>query len=158
MVAERNNSKISMVLPRKGVFLTYTTRPTGSAWSSHHSHSEHLTDGCSVLTSVSTITKTVKRGNWDRQTAIKYFCPEVTHVCFAHICLAKASPLATHGLNVAERCSLLPGELKHLWVKQWSRTRMSTAEEFTLDGEHRWYSVYKEWIIKATRNQASTIW
>lgn len=104
--------------PRKVCFSLTPHARQGSAWSSHHSHSEHLTDGCSVLTSVSTITKTDKRGNWYRQTAIKYFCPEVMHVCFAHICLAKASHLATHSLNVAERCSLLPGELKRLRINQ----------------------------------------
>lgn len=122
-------------IPKSQVYFSLTLHAQQrSAWSSNYCHSEYLRLGGSILTSVSTITKTEKKDNRYSKTAIKCFFSEVMHVSFVHICLAKASHLATYNLSMVERCNLLPGELKYLWTSQWAWTLISTTERHILDG------------------------
>lgn len=105
MTAERNNYKISVALPNRRVFLT-TCQDGVNPSSADHCHSELWADGYSILKSVSIITKSERKEDWNTDAAIKCFCPEVIHVSLAHMCLAKASHLATHNLNVVEKYNL----------------------------------------------------
>ena len=84
MTAERNNYKISVALPNRRVFLT-TCQGGVNPSSVDHCHSELWADGYSILKSVSIITKSERKEDWNTDAAIKCFCPEVIHVSLAHV-------------------------------------------------------------------------
>lgn len=99
----RNNCKISVTLPNRGVFLTYMTCPTGvslgfcsSTYSAFGWRMLHL-DMCFHSY------KNTEKEDWRREAAIKRFYSEV--ISLALIFLAKASHLVTHNLHVVEKCN-----------------------------------------------------
>lgn len=81
-----------------------------------------------------------KREDWNTEAADKCFCPEVIHVSFAHICLAKGRHLATHNLNVVEKCKLrcIYSRRMKIFNSSMTRTLMTTIEGHALDGGCKW--------------------
>lgn len=81
-----------------------------------------------------------KREDWNTEAAAKCFCPEVIHASFAHICLAKGRHLATHNLNVVEKCKLrcIYSRRMKIFNSSMTWTLMTTIEGHALDGGCKW--------------------
>lgn len=135
MAAERNKlQNLSSFIQQKCIshYMSSWVNPS----SADHCHSELWADGYSILKSVSIITESERKEDWNTDAAIKCFCPEVTHVSLSHMCLAKASHLATHNLNVVEKYNLpcVYSRRMKVFNSSMTWTLMTTIEGHALDG------------------------